>query len=237
MRRVVRREKKRKTKARHALLPWQHDTPLVIDSLEQLSLQLSDALPEGVISQMLISSDRFLGYAWNRHLFVGKRTATFASLEAARYRLNDVSLTSLIVDMESLTTSRFAALLALRAHCLSKGGLRTWLLISHQDPPMHAFLSAAGPFEPLARNLPVRLFREALLAPLSPKTVPRFSPTEWQLITLLAQGQTLKNAARQLNLPYHRAVYRISTLLDRLGLPTRQSLTQLLHRLTLDVNH
>lgn len=102
---------------------------------------------------------------------------------------------------------------------------------------MHAFLSAAGPFEPLARNLSVQLFREALLAPLSPKTVPRFSPTEWQLITLLAQGQTLKNAARQLNLPYHRAVYRISTLLDRLGLPTRQSLTQLLHRLTLDVNH
>jgi fimbrial protein FimY len=219
------------------MLPWQHDTPLVIDSLEHLSLQLSDTLPEGIISQMLISSDRFLGYAWSRHLFVGKRTATFGSLEAASYRLNDRSLTSLIVDMESLTTSRFAALMALRAHCLSKGGLRTYLLISHQDPPMHAFLSAAGPFEPLARNLPVQLLREALLAPPLPKTVPCFSSTEWQLITLLAQGLTLKNAARQIRLPYHRAVYRISTLLQRLGLPGRQSLTQLLHRLTLDVNH
>lgn len=236
MRSVVRREKKRRTKARHTLLPWQHDTPQVIDSLEHLSQQLSYALPESLISQMLISSDRFLGYAWSRHLFIGKRTAVFASLDAARFRLNDSSLTSLIVDMESLTTSRFAALEALRAHCLSKGGLRTYLLISHQDPPMRAFLRASGPFEPLARNLPVRAFREALLAPPSRETVPRFSPTEWQLITLLAQGLTLKNAARALNQPYHRAVYRITTLLQRLDLPSRPSLTQLLHRLTLDVN-
>lgn len=236
MRSVVRREKKRRTKARHTMLSWQHDTPLVIDSLEHLSQQLSYALPEGILSQMLISSDRFLGYAWSRHLFVGKRTATFTSLEAARYRLNDSSLTSLIVDMESLTTSRFAALEALRAHCLSKGGLRTYLLISHQDPPMSAFLRAAGPFELLVRDLPVHALRAALLAPPVPATSPRFSPTEWQLITLLAQGQTLKNAARALHLPYHRAVYRISTLSQHLGLPTRHALTQLLHRLTLDVN-
>lgn len=219
------------------MLPRLHRTTLVIDSVEHLVHQLSYALPESMISQMLISSDSYLRHAWGRYLFTGKRTAVFASLDAACYRLNDSSLTSLVVDMESLTTSRFAALEALRAHCLSKGGLRTYLLISHQDPPMCAFLRAAGPFELLSRHLPVHQLREALLAPRSPAKVPRFSSLEWQLITLLVQGHTLKNAARELKMPYHRAVYRISTLQQHLDVPTRQCLTHLLHRLTLDVNH
>lgn len=237
MRSVVRREKKRRTKSRHTMLPWRHDTPAIIDNLEHLSQELSYALPACIISQMLISTDHFLAYAWGRHLFVGKRTAVFVSLDDARYRLNDRILTSLIVDMESLTSSRFAALETLRAHCLSKGGLRTYLLVSHQDPPMCAFLRAAGPFELLGRKASVSRLREALLAPPPQDNSPRFSSTEWQLITLLAQGHRLKEAARLTNMPYHRAVYRITTLLPRLGLPDRQSLTQLLHRLTLDVNH
>lgn len=237
MRSVVRREKKRRAKARHTMLPWQHDSSAFVDNLEHLTQQLSYALPSCIISQMLISTDGFLAYAWGRHLFVGKRTAVFTSLDAACYRLNDRSLFSLIVDMESLTSSRFAALEALRAHCLSKGGLRTYLLVSYQDPPMSAFLRAAGPFELLGRHQSVSQLREALLAPPPQENSPRFSPTEWQLITLLAQGYRLKEAARQINMPYHRAVYRITTLLQRLGLPDRQSLTQLLHRLTLDVNH
>lgn len=237
MRSVVRREKKRRTKSRHTMLPWRHDTSAIIDNLEHLSQELSYALPACIISQMLISTDHFLAYAWGRHLFVGKRTAVFASLDAARYRLNDRSLTSLIVDMESLTSSRFAALETLRAQCLSKGGLRTYLLVSHQDPPMCAFLRAAGPFELLGRKASVSQLREALLAPPSQNNSPRFSSTEWQLISRLAQGQTLKNVARELHLPYHRVVYRITTLSQHLGLPGRQSLKQLLHRLTLDANH
>lgn len=208
----------------------------MLDGLEHLSQQLSYALPECIISQIIISSDRFLGYAWSRYLFVGKRTAMFPSLDAARFRLEDRHISSLIVDMESLTTSRFAALEMLRSHCLSKDSLRTWLLVSHQDPPMKAFLAAAGPFEVLERNQSVQHFRDALLAPPSAETSDYFSPTEWQLLTLLAQGQTLINAARQLKMPYHRAVYRLGTLLQRCGLSSRQALMQLLHRLSLDVN-
>lgn len=237
MRSEARREKKRRTKSRHTVLPYRHDVPQIIDGLEQLSQQLSYTLPESIISQMLISTDSFLAYAWSRHLFIGKRTAVFPSLDAARYRLGDSSLSSLIVDMESLASSRFAVLEALRGHCLAKDGLRTYLLVSHPDPPMCAFFCAAGPFELLKRNQPVRQLREALLAPPLPETPPRFSPTEWQLLTRLAQGHTLKETARQLGMPYHRAVYRVTTLLQRLGLSTRLHLTQLLHRLTLDVNH
>jgi fimbrial protein FimY len=229
-------KKKRRIRAHARGCPQPHAT-LMIDSLEHLAHSLNDAVPEGMVSQILISADSFLRYAWSRHLFGGKRIAAFETLDAARYWLDDTHLTTLIVDMESQTTSRFMVLEALRAHCLSTGGLRTYLLISHQDPPMNAFLHAAGPFELLARNGSVPRLRAALLAPTLPDISPRFSAAEWQLITLLARGLTLKEAARQLNMPYHRAVYRISTLLQRLNLPTRQCLTHLLHRLTLDVNH
>lgn len=237
MRRVVRRGKKRRTKGLAGVLPRRDDAPLAVEALLPLSPSLGYASPESPLNQLIVTSDTFLAWAWRRHLFVDKRTAAFVSLEAAHYRLNDSNLISLIVDMESLTTSRFVALETLRGCRMAKSGLRIFLLISQQDPPMSRFLRAAGPFELLVRTLPVQALREAVLMPRVPETVTRFTALEWQLIGRLAQGQTLKNVARELHLPYHRAVYRITTLSQHLGLPGRQSLMQLLHRLTLDVNH
>lgn len=231
------RGRRRRTQARQTVLPWQYDPPPVLDNLEHLSPPFGFSASQGTISQILISSDRFLSYAWRSHLFAGKFTAVFPSLDAARFRLEDPWLSSLIVDMESLTVSRFAALETLREKSLLKGDLRCWLLVSRQDPPMRAFLQASGGFELLARDQSLPQLREALLAPPLRQPLPRFSVTEWQLITLLAQGQTLKESARQLRMPYHRAVYRIMRLLQRLDLPSRQHLTQLLHLLMLDMNH
>lgn len=238
MQTVIRRGKKRRHQSDHTVLPRWDDIPPVFDKLEHLTQQLRFALPECLISQVLISTDVFLGYAWSRYLFSGKRNAVFPSLGSAWHRLEHAQLTHLIVDMESLTTSRFAALETLRQLAPRHHGLHIYLLTTKNDTARFNFLHAAGPFHVLARNLPLPQFRQAMITPPEPHNAsPPFRPEEWQLISALACGKSLKCVARQFQLPYHRLVYRLNTCLMQLGLPDRQSFTHLLHRLTLDANH
>ncbi|WP_227121541.1 fimbria biosynthesis regulator FimY [Kosakonia oryzae] len=237
MRTVIRREKNRRHQADHTVLPNRERTPQVFDKLEHLSQQLNFTLPECVISQLLISTDGFLVYAWCRCLFSVKRSAVFPSLESALHRLEDRALSRLIVDMESLTTSRFSALETLRQLAQSHPDLHIYLLAAGHDPALLNFLRACGPFHILRRDLPIAPFRQALLTPPDPHNAsPPFQPAQWRLICTLAQGESLKCAARQLNLPYHRVAYRLARCLAQLGLPDRQSFLHLLHRLTLDAN-
>ncbi|AHJ74902.1 hypothetical protein C813_09295 [Kosakonia sacchari SP1] len=238
MRTFIRREKNRRHRPDHRVLPYREYPPPVFDRLEYLTQQLSFALPECIINQILISTDCFLSYAWNRGLFSGKRNAVFSSLDLAHHRFAEPHLSHLIVDMESLLTSRFSALETLRQLALHNRKLHIYLLATKSDTPLFNFLRAAGPFRVLKRELPVTPFRQALLTPASPVDVSRkFPPVEWQMFTALAQGKTMKHIAHLLNLPYHRIVYRLNTRLRQLGLPDRQSLLHLLHRLTIDANH
>ncbi len=237
MRTILRREKNRRHQADHTVLPRRDYTPPVFDKLEHLNQQLSFALPECIISQMLISTDCFLAYAWRRGLFSGKRSAVFPSLESALHRLEDPTLSRLIIDMESLTTSRFTALETVRRLAQYHPALHIYLLVGSSDPAMLNFLHASGPFHVLSRDLALEPFRQALLTPPEPhNTSPPLLQAEWPLICALAQGRNLKSAARHCNLPYHQLVYRLGRCLAQLGLPDRQSLIHLLHRLTIDAN-
>ena len=237
MRKRIRREKYRCDKPTHRVLPYLGTTPPLFDTLEQLVQQLNFALPEYMISQTLISTDHFLSYAWSCCLFSGKRNAVFPSLEMAHQQLGEPHLSHLIVDMESLTTSRLHALETLRQPFLCNRGLHIYLLAAKSDQAQINFLRASGPFHVIARDLSVIPFRQALLIPPERNMhTPLFPSTEWKILSSLAQGLTMKRIARQLNLPYHRVVYRLNTQLKLLGLPDRQSLIHLLHRLTLNMN-
>lgn len=238
MRKRIRREKHRSDKPTHRVLPYRGATPPLFDTLEQLVQQLNFALPEYMISQTLISTDHYLSYAWRSCLFSGKRNAVFPSLEMANHQLCEPYLSHLIVDMETLTTSRLEALETLRQPNLCNRGLHIYLLTSKDDPAQMSFLRAAGPFHVIARDLSVVPFRQALLVPPERSIhAPLFPATEWKILSSLARGLTMKRIARQLNLPYHRVVYRLNTQLKLLGLPDRQSLIHLLHRLTLNRHH
>ena len=168
MRRVVRRGKKRRTKGLAGVLPRRYDAPLAVEALLPLSPSLGYASPESPLNQLIVTSDTFLAWAWRRHLFVDKRTAAFLSLEAAHYRLNDSNLISLIVDMESLTTSRFVALETPPGSRMANSGPRILLLRSQQDPPITQLFRPAGPSQLLARTLPLQALLEAALIPPRP---------------------------------------------------------------------
>ncbi|WP_417642039.1 hypothetical protein [Enterobacter kobei] len=234
MRIASRREKHRRERGDTRITPHHKLPPLFIDRLERLSLQLHDKRPQPSATQLLVSSDRYLAFAFCRMLPVGRPIVFFPSLALAEPRLDDHAMTTLMVDMASLTTSRFAATGTLRDLARRRADLNIYLLTSRHDPPVLQFFRAVGPFHLLERQQALASWHQALSVPpsLTP-AVASFSAQEWQILTALAQGISLKDFSRQHRTPYHRIVYRVNRLIQRLQLPDRQSLILLLHRLTL----
>lgn len=78
MRSVPRRERHRRLRnAKDCACRYHSPTPQIFDRLELLDQQLNYALPVGIISQAIITTDNYLGYSLSHYLFSGKRTAAF----------------------------------------------------------------------------------------------------------------------------------------------------------------
>lgn len=101
-------------KCQRLRLPLSLSTPQIFDRLELLDQQLNYALPVGIISQAIITTDNYLGYSLSHYLFSGKRTAAFRSLDDISLWIEKGSLRQLIVDMEALPVSCIEALNQLR---------------------------------------------------------------------------------------------------------------------------
>lgn len=75
MRSVPRRERHRRLRnAKDCACRYHSPTPQIFDRLELLDQQLNYALPVGIISQAIITTDNYLGYSLSHYLFSGKRT-------------------------------------------------------------------------------------------------------------------------------------------------------------------
>ncbi len=106
MRSVPRRERNRRLRnAKDCACRYHSPTPQIFDRLELLNQQLNYALPVGIISQAIITTDNYLGYSLSHYLFSGKRTAAFRSLDDISLWIEKGSLRQLIVDMETLPVS------------------------------------------------------------------------------------------------------------------------------------
>lgn len=141
MRSVPRRERHRHLRnAKDCACRYHSPTPQILDRLELLNQQLNYALPVGIISQAIITTDNYLGYSLSHYLFSGKRTAAFRSLDDMSLWIEKGSLRQLIVDMEALPISCIEALNQLRALIWQQSVSRFtyWYLIK---PPLYPSLS------------------------------------------------------------------------------------------------
>lgn len=233
MRSIPRRERYRCfRRTKDSTCRYHSPAPQIFDCLELLNQQLYYALPAGIISQVIITTDNYLGYSLSRYLFSGKRTAAFRSLQDISLRIEESSLRQLIVDIESLPVSRVEALSQLRALSRKRSDIQIYLLVSDKAPAIAQFIRMAGRFFVLSRRQNMASLRETLL---SGSTVPllseSFSRADWLMIENLAQGASLKEIARQQRIHYHRVVYRLNQLITLLNLPHRQSFLRLIQQL------
>ncbi|ENO0456552.1 fimbria biosynthesis regulator FimY [Salmonella enterica] len=232
MRSVPRRERHRRLRnAKDSTCRYHSPTPQIFDRLELLNQQLNYALPVGIISQAIITTDNYLGYSLSHYLFSGKRTAAFRSLDNISLWIEKGSLRQLIVDMETLPVSCIEALNQLRALSWQQSDIQIYLLVSDNPPAITQFVRMAGRFFVLSRRQNLASVREALLSAAEPRLSESFSRTDWLMIETLAQGASLKEIARQQSVPYHRVVYRLKQLITRLNLPHRQSFLRLIQQL------
>ncbi|ECZ8147119.1 fimbria biosynthesis regulator FimY [Salmonella enterica] len=232
MRSVPRRERHRRLRnAKDCVCRYHSPTPQIFDRLELLDQQLNYALPVGIISQAIITTDNYLGYSLSHYLFSGKRTAAFRSLDDISLWIEKGSLRQLIVDMETLPVSCIEALNQLRALSWQQSDIQIYLLVSDKTAAITQFIRMAGRFFVLSRRQNLASVREALLSAAEPRLSESFSRTDWLMIETLAQGASLKEIARQQSVSYHRVVYRLKQLITLLNLPHRQSFLRLIQQL------
>ncbi|EIS5865700.1 fimbria biosynthesis regulator FimY [Salmonella enterica] len=232
MRSVPRRERHRRLRnAKDCACRYHSPTLQIFDRLELLDQQLNYALPVGIISQAIITTDNYLGYSLSHYLFSGKRTAAFRSLDDISLWIEKGSLRQLIVDMETLPVSCIEALNQLRALSWQQSDIQIYLLVSDKTAAITQFIRMAGRFFVLSRRQNLASVREALLSAAEPRLSESFSRTDWLMIETLAQGASLKEIARQQSVSYHRVVYRLKQLITLLNLPHRQSFLRLIQQL------
>lgn len=233
-----RRDRYRRT--RNANCSWQfpHCTSQVFDRLEYLAQKLEYTLPDDTISQAIITTDYYLAYALSRHLFSGTRTAIFQSIESTLLSMQEPVISQLVIDIESLKTPYIDILESLRQLINQHHDIQIFIMLSSRDEDLNTFISLSGPFYILPRNLRLPEMRHALLSPvLNYIHSRRINPLDWELITLLLQGNSLKKIALLQTQPYHRIIYRLNQLITRLGLPSRKRFLHLIHRLNVTSPH
>ncbi|SUH38951.1 fimbriae Y protein [Salmonella enterica subsp. enterica] len=220
MRSVPRRERHRRLRnAKDCACRYHSPTPQIFDRLELLDQQLNYALPVGIISQAIITTDNYLGYSLSHYLFSGKRTAAFRSLDDISLWIEKGSLRQLIVDMEALPVSVLRRLTSYACSVGNKAISRftCWYQIKPRYSSVYPYGWAF--FCPVATTKS-GLSTRSLVISLQTSLIGSFSRTDWLMIETLAQGASLKEIARQQSVPYHRVVYRIKQLITLLNLPT-----------------
>ncbi|MEG0801599.1 MAG: fimbriae Y protein [Citrobacter sp.] len=238
MRSALRRERHRRLRNTHCTHQYHHCAPQVFDRLEYLTQKLNYSLPGDTISQAIITTDYYLAYTLNRYLFSGTRTAVFQNFESALASLQDPECRQLVVDMDGLQLSYFETLEWLRLLVKQRNDIQIFLLLSRNDEALSKFIAMTGPFYVLPRRQQLAGIRDALLSPnLNNIHSERLSQADWEMVSLLLHGESLKKIAHSQNLPYHRIIYRLNQLITHLGLPHRQRFLHLIHRLNVTSPH
>lgn len=228
----MRRERHRRLRNIHSTHHYHHCTPQVFDRIEYLAQKLNYSLPGDTISQAIITTDYYLAYTLNRYLFSGTRTSVFQTIESAQNCLHDTGFSQLVVDMEGIERSYFDTLECLRHLARQRHDIQIFLLLPDSDEHLKSFIMMAGPFYILSRRQQLSDMRLALLSQVhNPIQSARIKQVDWEMVSFLLQGHSLKKIAHLQNQPYHRIIYRLNQLITHLGLPHRQGFLHFIHRL------
>ena len=238
MRSVLRRERHRRLQNTHCTHQYHHCAPQVFDRLEYLAQKINYTLPGDTVSQAIITTDYYLAFTLNRYLFSGTRTAVFQNFESALDSLQSPESSQLVIDMEGLPFSYFETLQQLRLLVKQRNDIQIFLLLNDNDESLGKFIAMTGPFYVLPRRQRLADIRHALLSPnLNNIHSSRLNLADWEMVSLLLQGESLKKIAQLQNRPYHRIIYRLNQLITYLGLPHRQRFLHLIHRLNATSHH
>ncbi|HHQ4053670.1 TPA: fimbria biosynthesis regulator FimY [Citrobacter freundii] len=232
----MRRERHRRLRKTDCTHQYHHCTPQVFDRIEYLAQKLNYTLPGDTISKAIITADYYLAYTLNRYLFSGTRTAVFQTIDSAQNCLLDPGFRQLVVDMDGIVSSYFDTLECLRQLARQRNDIQIFLLLASENQSLRNFIAMAGPFYILSRRQHLPDLRHALLSPTFIRAE-RISQADWEMVSLLLQGTSLKEIAHLQKQPYHRIIYRLNQLITHLGLPHRQRFLHLIHRLDVTSPH
>jgi fimbrial protein FimY len=203
------------------------------DRLVYLSQSIHQTRKPDVPWMILVSRDKYLCTGLQLSPSPVNHCCGYDGLEEALGAIQLWPSARVVIDVESQIAPWIELLDALRKLALYPPYTPITLLVRADNYEGRLLCRAAGPFHVIERQLSASALPDAFNPPPL-RASPRgewFSADEWRLLSPLACGHSLKAIARESEQPYARVVYRVSRILNKLGLSHRQELLHLLSRL------
>lgn len=234
MRIAIRRERRRRSGSDHPGLKNTHSWPPFFDRLERLTHSL--ALTHKTESPLfiLVSTDLFLRQGFRYAPYPLSNGWATTTLDHAIDLLPKAPQAQLLVDIRHTDASIIETLDRLRHISFENPQHHLYLLLPAQDKAVLRFIKSVGLVRIINRQAPFRTLRKKLLTP-TPLHYDRkhhFSRDEWLILMALTQGRSLKSIASDYDKSYHRVVYRLARIVERLKLKHRSDLLHLLQKLS-----
>lgn len=227
-----RREKGRRFKARNVHVP--SDT--FIFKRSDRVIYYAGQRPKNSAALLLVTTDNFLVHGikvtFNPLYDIIHQT----SLEDAWRFQQTVKAGKIIIDIECLASPVLDELNTLRHLTRSELPSGILFLTEHHAPHARFFLDKILLAKQINRRESIAVLRKEMLA--SPEkniaTSGSLNNSEWSLILLISKGLSLKEIARQSNHPYHRVMYQLKVILQKLQLSSRVALIRLIQQFSND---
>lgn len=234
MRIAIRRERRRRSGTDHPGFKNPHAWPPFFDRLERLTHSLALTHKTDSPLFILVSSDRFLRQGFRFAPYPLSNGWVTSTLDLALDLLPRAPGVQLLVDVFYTEETAIETLDRLRRISFDYPQNLIHLITPTQDKKALRFMKAVAALRIISRQSPFRTLRKKLLMP-QPVRFSRkshFSRDEWLILMALTQGRTLKSIASDYDKNYHRVIYRLGRIVERLKLKHRSELIHLLQNLS-----
>lgn len=234
MRIAIRRERRRRSGTDHPGFKNPHAWPPFFDRLERLTHSLALTHKTDSPLFILVSSDRFLRQGFRFAPYPLSNGWVTSTLDLALDLLPRAPGVQLLVDVFYTEETAIETLDRLRRISFDYPQNLIHLITPTQDKKALRFMKAVAALRIISRQSPFRTLRKKLLMP-QPVRFSRkshFSRDEWLILMALTQGRTLKSIASDYDKDYHRVIYRLGRIVERLKLKHRSELIHLLQNLS-----
>lgn len=234
MRIAIRRERRRRSGTDHPGFKNPHAWPPFFDRLERLTHSLALTHKTDSPLFILVSSDRFLRQGFRFAPYPLSNGWVTSTLDLALDLLPRAPGVQLLVDVFYTEETAIETLDRLRRISFDYPQNLIHLITPTQDKKALRFMKAVAALRIISRQSPFRTLRKKLLMP-QPVRFSRkshFSRDEWLILMALNQGRTLKSIASDYDKNYHRVIYRLGRIVERLKLKHRSELIHLLQNLS-----
>lgn len=234
MRIATRRERRRRSGTDHPGFKNPHAWPPFFDRLERLTHSLALTHKTDSPLFILVSSDRFLRQGFRFAPYPLSNGWVTSTLDLALDLLPRAPGVQLLVDVFYTEETAIETLDRLRRISFDYPQNLIHLITPTQDKKALRFMKAVAALRIISRQSPFRTLRKKLLMP-QPVRFSRkshFSRDEWLILMALTQGRTLKSIASDYDKNYHRVIYRLGRIVERLKLKHRSELIHLLQNLS-----